>query len=88
MLHWDLVLRSSKQLLFFITSIEKEDRGIASESQNDLHGGYDRYVDSFTLKSGNKMAFKTVIFVNATVSLVFKVVYAVNFSIQKLNKLG
>ena len=34
------------------------------------------------------MAFKTVIFVNATVSLVFKVVYAVNFSIQKLNKLG
>ena len=64
MLHWDLVLRSSKQLLFFITSIEKEDRGIASESQNDLHGGYDRHVDSFTLKSGNKMAFKTVIFVN------------------------
>lgn len=88
MLHWDLVLRSSKQLLFFITLIEKEDRGIASESQNDLHGGYDRYVDSFTLKSGNKMVFKTVIFVNATVSLVFKVVYAVNFSIQKLNKLG
>lgn len=88
MLHWDLVLRSSKQLLFFITSIEKEDRGIASESQNDLHGGYDRHVDFFTLKSGNKMAFKTVIFVNATVSLVFEVVYAVNFSIQKLNKLG
>ena len=88
MLQWDLVLCSSKQLLFFITSIEKEDRGIASESQNDLHGGYDRHVDSFTLKSCNKMAFKTVIFVNATVSLVFKVVYAVNFSIQKLNKLG
>ena len=58
MLHWDLVLRSSKQLLFFITSVEKEDRGIASESQNDLHGGYDRHVDSFTLKVVTKWLLK------------------------------